>query len=204
MLMSFEGGLMSSGPRKTANLSDSVHPQLNMYAIAATAAGAGVLALTQPGEAKIVYTPIAVALPPNSNFDLNSFLSMAPLLTLKNTRFVTGYPSCSCDLFAIGDVAHYSVTYSSRNYIFANALASGARIGPRLRFGQSRAGLANVFASAKNEGSRGQWRNVTKRYLGIRFQVNGQFHYGWARLNVSVYFRSTPPTDCKITASLSG
>ena len=41
--------------RKTAsNLSESVHKQLNMYAIAAGAAGVGLLALAQPSEAKIV------------------------------------------------------------------------------------------------------------------------------------------------------
>jgi hypothetical protein len=46
----------SSGPRKTANFSRSIHQQLNMYALAAGAAGVGVLALAQPAEAKIVYT----------------------------------------------------------------------------------------------------------------------------------------------------
>jgi hypothetical protein len=44
----------SSGPRKTANLSESVHQHLNMYAIAAGAAGVGMLALAPRSEAKIV------------------------------------------------------------------------------------------------------------------------------------------------------
>jgi hypothetical protein len=47
----------SSRPRKTANLSESVHHQLSMYAIAAGAAGAGLLAWAQPAEARIIYTP---------------------------------------------------------------------------------------------------------------------------------------------------
>jgi hypothetical protein len=42
--------------RKTANLSESIHKQLNMYAIAAGAAGVSILALVQPAEAKVVYT----------------------------------------------------------------------------------------------------------------------------------------------------
>src|ERR1700678_1350243 len=47
----------SSGPRKTAsNLSESMHQQLSTYALAASAAGVGILALAQPAEAKIVYT----------------------------------------------------------------------------------------------------------------------------------------------------
>jgi hypothetical protein len=42
--------------RSTATLTDSAHHNLRMYALAAGAAGVSVLALTQPSEAKIVYT----------------------------------------------------------------------------------------------------------------------------------------------------
>lgn len=46
-----------SRPRRTAsNLSDSIHQQLNMYAVMASAAGVGMLALSQPAAAKIVYS----------------------------------------------------------------------------------------------------------------------------------------------------
>jgi hypothetical protein len=47
----------SSRSRKTAELSESVHRQLSMYALAASAAGVGLLSLAQPVEAKIIYTP---------------------------------------------------------------------------------------------------------------------------------------------------
>lgn len=47
----------SSGPRKRADLCNSTQQYLNMYAIAASAAGVGMLALAQPGAAKIVNTP---------------------------------------------------------------------------------------------------------------------------------------------------
>jgi hypothetical protein len=62
-----------SGPRKTSNLSQSIHQQLNMYAIAAGAAGVGLLALAQPAQAKIVYTAANTKLPINAPFylDLN-------------------------------------------------------------------------------------------------------------------------------------
>jgi hypothetical protein len=52
-------------PRKTANLSESIHQQLSMYALAAGAAGVGMLALAQSSEAKIVYTPAHKQLPLN-------------------------------------------------------------------------------------------------------------------------------------------
>ncbi len=43
----------SSQPRTPSRLSDSLHHRLNMYALAASAAGVGVLALAQPAEAEI-------------------------------------------------------------------------------------------------------------------------------------------------------
>jgi len=46
----------SPRPRKTAELPRSLHQQLNLYAIAAGAAGVGMFALAQPADAKIVYT----------------------------------------------------------------------------------------------------------------------------------------------------
>jgi hypothetical protein len=45
---------MQHSPRLISKLSEPVHYQLNMYAIAASAAGVSLLALTQPAEAKIV------------------------------------------------------------------------------------------------------------------------------------------------------
>src|ERR1700679_2216190 len=53
----------SSGPRKTANLSESVHHKLNVYALAAGAAGVGILASAPPSEAKVVYTAAQITIP---------------------------------------------------------------------------------------------------------------------------------------------
>ncbi len=43
-------------PRIPSKLSDSLHQRLNSYALAASAAGVGLLALVQPAQAKIIYT----------------------------------------------------------------------------------------------------------------------------------------------------
>ena len=61
-------------PRKTANLSESIHQQLSMYAFAASAASVGMLALASPAEAKIVYTPANIKIVQTAacfTFDLN-------------------------------------------------------------------------------------------------------------------------------------
>lgn len=31
---------------------------------------------------------------------------------------------------------------------------------------------------------KGSWYNVQDKYLGLRFEINGQIHYGWVRLSV--------------------
>jgi hypothetical protein len=31
----------------------------------------------------------------------------------------------------------------------------------------------------------GPWRNSKDRYLGLKFKIDGEIHYGWARLTVT-------------------
>jgi hypothetical protein len=61
-------------PKSPSNVPDSVHQQLNMYALAASAAGVSLLALAQPAEGRIVYTPANIKITENGgliSFDLN-------------------------------------------------------------------------------------------------------------------------------------
>ena len=60
-------------PKTPSKLSDSVHHQLSLYALAASAAGVGVLALAQPADAKIVYTPAHKWLPAGADCNLSGF-----------------------------------------------------------------------------------------------------------------------------------
>src|SRR5271170_5851327 len=61
----------SSGPRKTAKFPELLHHQLNMYALAASAAGVGMLFNPTTAEGKIVYTPANVALRNGTSFPLD-------------------------------------------------------------------------------------------------------------------------------------
>src|SRR5579863_1553594 len=53
---------MQQTSRKSSTLSDSLQRHLNAYALAASAAGVGVLTLAQSSQAKIVYTPAHVTI----------------------------------------------------------------------------------------------------------------------------------------------
>ena len=59
--------------RKTTSLSDSLQRNLSMYVVAAGAAGVQLLALAQPSEAEVVYTPAHVLILQDQKFaiDLN-------------------------------------------------------------------------------------------------------------------------------------
>src|SRR5580704_15756136 len=58
-------------PRKTATLPESIQRQLNMYALAASAAGVGILALSVPADCAIVYTPAHHRIPKGGSVKLD-------------------------------------------------------------------------------------------------------------------------------------
>jgi hypothetical protein len=57
--------------RKTAPLSESIQQHLNMYALAASAAGVGVLVLPPSSEAKIIYTKTHHRIDANTAYPLD-------------------------------------------------------------------------------------------------------------------------------------
>jgi hypothetical protein len=188
----------SSGPHKTANLSESLHQRLNAYALAASAAGVSMLALAPPSEAKIVYTPAHVKIGPDTSYKFNFGPSgPIPLFTLLNSyQMFSDFCVGGLGLRpGKGSVAG-SLTSSFTTYVYA--LRRGSNIGPTLQFEHGSRELM-VAVGGIYSYYHGPWLNVTNHYLGVRFQVNGHFHYGWLRLSV----KATKAT-CKVFATLTG
>jgi hypothetical protein len=75
----------------------------------------------------------------------------------------------------------------------ASALPAGAPIGPKGNF-SVRFPFMAVELFQKGDGSQysdlGPWagkgNGVSDRYLGLKFVVGGEVHYGWARLSVTL------------------
>jgi hypothetical protein len=180
----------SSRPRTSFRFSYSVHHQLNMYALAASAAGVAVLALAPSSEAKVVYTKVHHWLyPPNSHYRLD--LNHDGI-----TDFVFSDISCngSCESSAGGALSiaprgknAVMVAYqtSFRGSFFASALPAGVKIQANNRFKVDQAKMAATWRGPVSSGRSGRWLNVNNRYLGLRFSIKGKTHYGWARLDVS-------------------
>jgi hypothetical protein len=170
----------SSGPRKTADLSVSIHQQLNMYALAAGAAGVGVLALPQLVEAKIVYTPAHRVIGPDSKYLLDLNHDGLTDFTIANSY------NCPDTCVSIVVAKPASGTrgvegpVSQGHASWAYALKAGAIIGPKRPFSASRLEGA-ISGSCHPAGS--HWCNL-KRYLGLSFKIQGKTHYGWARISM--------------------
>jgi hypothetical protein len=170
-----------SGPRKTADLSGSIHQQLNMYVLAASAAGVGVLALAQPVEAKIVYTPAHRVIGPDSRYLLDLNHDGITDFTIANSYNCPD--SCVSIIVAKPANGTHGVEgpLSSQGHAsWAYALKAGAIIGPKRPFSASALEFAG---SGVCHPAGSHWCNL-KRYLGLSFKIHGQTHYGWARISM--------------------
>jgi len=169
--------------RTTADLPESITRQLNMYVLAASAAGVGMLALVQPAEAKIVYTPAHVRINHKLALDLNHD-------GINDFYFGTYYNHSTNYSF------YYLLVEPGKNQLldknfFPLALRAGVRVGGAQHFSQNDL-MAKVLVNNTNGHIRfeGDWANsgkgVKNRYLGLKFLISGKVHYGWARLNVTI------------------
>jgi len=163
-----------------------------MYALAASAAGVGVLALAQSAEAKIIYTKTHVVIGTNHVYELDLNHDGIADFKISNHSFFTD--TIVASLSALPAQANNAVVGAQPHIGFpyyAYALRRGVTIGPKQPF----SGAWMAWSDGANRA--GRWANVRGRYLGLKFRIKGKIHYGWARLNVTV-------GNSRITATLTG
>jgi hypothetical protein len=169
-----------------------------LYAVAATTAGVGVLALTEPAEASVVFTPAHTKLTTGTiSLDLNN--DGIPDFNLTRSVFYGGRAFSSSTVVAPLNTANRiegngHIRFSGqRPELSAFALPAGSVVGPAqqqfLPAGQKfmRGYFYDIGTLVLNRSSAGAWANkhgLPDRYLGLVFTINGQTHFGWARLSV--------------------
>jgi hypothetical protein len=172
---------------KAKNLSNLVQHRLNSYALAATAAGVGALAVSQPVEAKVIYTPANISVHGGTKLYLNN----GPHADFEFCES-TNISSC------FGEVAQGPQGFVWELKIkpvdngvairgtgsTASALGAGVVIETSAGFVQGHDLMAECVASAGTT-CHGPWKKVTNRYLGLQFKIGGKIHYGWARLTTN-------------------
>lgn len=187
----------SPRPSNTSNLSEIVQHQLNMYALAAGAGGVSMLALAQPAEAKIIYTPSHVRIGLHGAHDYRLDLNHDGTTDF-NLKIVTT-TAMTFKGYALG-------VYGQKHNLVESTRHGGAHWALALKRGQSVnckpscssiAWMAHIRYNNSGQASTYSWINVTNRYLGLKFTIKGKPHYGWARLNVKV-------VGHKLAATLTG
>ena len=177
---------MTQNPQKSTPTLGSpfaLQSRLTSYALAAGAAGVGVLALAAPSQAEVVYTPTHVRIPFSFDRGLGYKLDVngdgVPDFQLVNSSFGRG----GNDL--VGPAAHGNLVIGMG--VSASALTSGASIGPDGPFAH-RANdgtfMAGCFDSSGSTVTRGPWVDTRNRYLDLKFLINGEYHFGWARISI--------------------
>jgi hypothetical protein len=179
-------------------LDTELETSLSAYAAVAAAAGVSLLALATPAEAKIVYTPANTIIPLNGGpvpFDLNHdgmadfFVSNQLNGTAGDGQSVVqaGVENPSNAIWGRGTFSGPPKRgFRGFGAVFASAKHRGSVIGAnKAYFHKGTSWLMAFFArSHYRSTSFGQWWYTERRYLGLKFTINGQVHYGWARLSV--------------------
>lgn len=191
------GGIMttyrSARQRNTqAPLPESLDKRLAYYALAASAAGVGLLAAASPLQADIL--PGA---PQSATIASGSVLTLH--LGGANFVFENSYSSGTViNQTHLGTLKITGEVLTSTGG--AVALSAGAKIGPSGMFLDG-ASLANAYGKSSSTGegkfSGGNFGSAGDKFLGLKFDISGQAHFGWAELSVS-------QNDGAITAQLLG
>jgi len=178
----------SNSTQTRQQLSPSLVHRLNLYALAASAAGVASLAIAEPAEARIVYTPAHIRILVNrlTELDLNhdgikDFHFRNIYGTHKNSTLSVNASRSSNRVWAGSCTASAFKTSHC-----AVALSKGRTVGPRSPFEKNPSSL--LMAAYQGNTSRsgtyfGGWAR-RDAYLGLKFVIKGKTHFGWARVQM--------------------
>jgi hypothetical protein len=168
---------------------------LNSYTTAALAAGVSLLAMAQPAASEVVMTHKTIQILPRSIISTSVPLDI-------NGDGVTD--------FSFGFTSFGPYSYITANLSFANkpgngviakgaaldtplvdVLSRGAKVGPSDKFNGAPDLLIQQSDDIEHNSvctdqkAYGNWNgNKPDRFVGVKFQIKGQTHYGWVRLTV--------------------
>ena len=186
-------------PRRTFKVSDSLNRQLNTYGLVASAAGVSVLALAGASEATVVYTETNqvtrshIPLYIDINHDGVSDFLLRTTYYAGTSYFRVGLSASGNQNFS-NRVAGRRISRSIYFLSVASALTAGAPIGPGREFPVRHPFMAEELfernVPSTEYSDLGPWvgegKGISNRYLGLKFVIHGQVHYGWARLSTTV------------------
>lgn len=175
--------------RQSVTLSESLLRKVEMYGLAAAAAGFGIAALASPAQAEVAYTPAHKEIGRNG-----------VVIDFNHDGIADVEIAAGLNFYADGGgmvvYSHHSnrALGTSRGE-FVSMLPLGYTVGPNsVKF---KLGIASsnypkpkkffYYCEANSGGNScaGPWYQtggVSGSYVGFRFLIDGQVHYGWARI----------------------
>jgi hypothetical protein len=163
-------------------LNEMLEHRMLWYVLAAGATLAGASA----AQAKVVFTPSNVVLTPGHqhtnrlHIDLNNDGTVDFVLTDYSAASTSFNKSYFLLRVAARQPLNAILMSSPNGYPSAAALKRGTSIGSSGKFGSHEdMAFKEVINSGGGTNSDGNFLNVTNRYLGVKFMINGELHYGW-------------------------
>ena len=163
----------SSKSGKSQALRKSLTKRLLAYA---TMAGAGAAVCASHADAEVLYTPVY------HNVDSLYFLDLNHdgIIDFQITSYYfEGFGSLRVEPKKIRNRIVGERKFCLQNLVGAAALPAGVLIGPNLFDEFPKLGTC-MASEAFNTGP---WYGVREHYLGLAVEVNGEVHYGWARMS---------------------
>lgn len=185
--------------RAAVPLSAKLDKNLFAYAAAASATGVSILALAQPSQARIIYTPAHEQVQPKVFLDLNhdgikdfkvvfqrSTLCQGSHCTSRGILHGTQFTSTNASLNLYGAQPANQVVGT----FYASELPAGVPVGSSAKFPGGKEMVRVHGINGSNFVTYGPWGavagGINQGYLGLKFVINGETHFGWARFKLDI------------------
>jgi hypothetical protein len=187
--------------------STNLNRQIAQYSIAAAVAGVSVLAMASPAAGEVVVTKKTIHIPLSTGGVIEPIKISMANNGVDNFKF-SFYTDQSYRHLDVGDASlgdQLQVGTGPAFNVYFGALPRGAKIGPNIPSSFFNGGGIVEISVGNGPSNRiffGSWGGSPKnRYLGVRFPINGQIHYGWIRLTVTT---NPDPHTPVMSATITG
>lgn len=182
----------SKQPRPAAVINSKLNKNLTAYVAAAGAAGVALLASAPSAEAKVIYTQTHTRLS-SVTLDINHD-GVFDFVIRDEGGCVSERNGSICGGVLMLNASSYTKGHFMGAPGFASALFAGAKIGPTAQFSAGEIIGSDFYRFFSGTITPPTWdgpfansgKGVRNRYIGLKFNIGPQAHYGWMRISVQI------------------